>query len=334
MKKLQPVLNRISFMMPTSMTIRLTGQQLFIPVYHTLQGGYHLPHIKHLYPPKTSDQFEKDLDFLLKYYRPISLNDVFKIQQGEQQLKKNSFHLTFDDGLREVYEFALPILKRKGIPATVFLNSAFVDNQDLFFRYKASLLIEQLDSQKFSKTTLKEVNFKIGKTGTDLSATKKNILSIGFTERNILESIAELLNTSFNIFLKKQKPYLTTEQIHDLHNNSFTLGAHSINHPRYSEISFEEKIRQTKESIHFVQSTFNPKIRAFAFPFNDENVGQDFFQKIKNEKIVDLTFASNIFSNPKTPHQLQRFPMEGNLLNTSALFNFKSLYYFAKKNRS
>jgi hypothetical protein len=44
---------------------------------------------------------------------------------------------------------AMPILRRKGVPATVFVNSDFVDNQDLFFRFKAALIIDKNKSIKF-----------------------------------------------------------------------------------------------------------------------------------------------------------------------------------------
>ena len=316
MKKLLPYLNLFSRFIPTSLVIKITGQHLFIPVYHTLQGHYPLPHIHHLYPPKTISHFEKDLDFLLKHYQPISLQELYEVATGKRSLQKNSFHLTFDDGLREVYEFAFPILKQKGIPATVFLNSDFVDNQDLFFRYKASLLIQK--------------NMELGSDLKDNTSTLSNLLAINFAERKKLDDIADSLGVNFKQFLKTQQPYLSTKQIHILKNNNFTFGAHSVNHPKYSEISFDEKIRQTTESISFVQENFQENLKVFAFPFHDFDVENDFFGKIKTDKIAELTFGSAMFSRRNVGTHLQRFPMEGNMLDAEALFKFKSLYYFAR----
>jgi len=317
MKKLHPLLEWLSFFIPTSAVIKITGQQLFLPVYHTVQGHYSLPHIHHLYPPKSIAQFEKDLDFLLKYYQPISLDEVYQITTGKKTLQKNSFHLTFDDGLREVYEFAFPILQKKGIPATVFLNSDFVDNRDLFYRYKASLLIEENLKENANSKNKNQINF----------------LDISFDKRNKLDEAAEYLNLDFNQFLKKQQPYLTTPQIQELQNNDFTFGAHSINHPKYSEISFDEKVRQTEKSVQFVTQHFKEKYKTFAFPFHDFNIEDSYFEKMKNDEIIDLSFGSAIFPTKKIPNHLQRFPMEGNNLDTNALFNFKSLFYFAKNIR-
>ena len=60
--------------------------------------------------------FERHLDCLGKSFRFVSLDEI-----GDRLLNGLPFHepvaaITFDDGYRDVYELALPILERKGIP--------------------------------------------------------------------------------------------------------------------------------------------------------------------------------------------------------------------------
>ena len=43
------------------------------------------------------------------------------------------FALTFDDGWRDTYDAAFPIMRREGVPATVFLVSAAIDEDALFW---------------------------------------------------------------------------------------------------------------------------------------------------------------------------------------------------------
>lgn len=332
---MQGLLKLIAFFIPTQAVIRWTKQQLFLPTYHTIQGNYPLPHIHHLYPPKTAQQFEKDLDFLLKHYQPISLETLYDFVFENKALPKNSFFLSFDDGLREVYEFAFPILKRKGIPATIFLNSAFVDNKDLFFRYKASLLIEKIRTQNVSKNQLQTVEDVLSKNQLSQKSIPQKLLAIPFHQKYLLDDIAKILEFDFQIFLKTQKPYLSSEQINELHNNAFTFGAHSVNHPWYGELTEDEQLMQTKDSLDFVQQNFEPNHRVFAFPFHDQDVSDSFFEKIKNNTIAELTFGASLFPQRERTTHFQRFPMEGNRLPVEALFKLKSLYYFAKnRNKS
>jgi len=118
--------------------INISKQQLILPFYHLVSDD--APHfVNGLYKPKSIQQFKTDLDFLLKYYQPITLEQVIHYNKGKIKLEKPSFHLTFDDGLANFYHIVAPILTEKKIPATVFLNTDFVDNKELFYRYKEVL---------------------------------------------------------------------------------------------------------------------------------------------------------------------------------------------------
>ena len=125
-----------------------TGGNLIMPFYHAVQGEQALPHITRLYTPRSIATFKEDLEFFLKHFEPISLTELIKhVRKGEEP-DKPSFFLSFDDGLREVHDLVMPLLLEKGVPATIFLNSDFVDNKELFYRYKLSLLQELLNTKK------------------------------------------------------------------------------------------------------------------------------------------------------------------------------------------
>lgn len=63
-------------------------------------------------------------------YRAISIDVFVDWLEGVAQLPSGSFLLTFDDGYRGVYEYALPVLQDLGWPFAVFLVSDFVGRQD------------------------------------------------------------------------------------------------------------------------------------------------------------------------------------------------------------
>lgn len=230
------------------------------------------------------EQFKADLDYFLKYYEPISLHDLIAIKNGEKELKKNSFHITFDDGLSEFYHVAAPILKEKGIPATVFLNSDFIDNQNLFYRFKVSLLIEEIYAN--------------------------GLLDAPMGDMEAIDELAKENGIDFDNYLKKEQPYLNSTQIKELIVQGFTFGAHSKNHPLYSSLSLDDQLQQTKESIKWVTSQFELAYKAFSFPFTDDGVSKEFFDEIKNE--VDITFGCAGLKKQTIPFHFQRLGMEKN----------------------
>lgn len=306
--------------------LALSGKKLVLPFYHTV-SNQPLAHISPLYKHKRVDEFEADLDFLLQHFSPISLEEVFLYRKGELALQKPSFHLSFDDGLREVFTVAKPILKARGVPATIFVNPDFVGNKALFFRYKAALLIQELMNSGIGELTEFPLHSKI-KT---VNAWKKWILSAKHNQSKQLDELAILLNVDFDSFLKKEKPYLEIPELRKLQEEGFAIGAHSMNHPEYQYLNEEEQLQQTLESMTWVQQHFPQKITAFAFPFTDFGVRKSFFEQLSSSpKKPDLLFGTAGLNEGINEYHLQRSPME---LGISAKQMYETdLLYFILKN--
>lgn len=68
------------------------------------------------------EQFERQLDALAAWgYTPITLEQWAEIRDGRQKPPKRPIGITFDDGYRCVYENAWPLLRSRGMTASVFL---------------------------------------------------------------------------------------------------------------------------------------------------------------------------------------------------------------------
>jgi peptidoglycan/xylan/chitin deacetylase (PgdA/CDA1 family) len=74
-----------------------------------------------LRPAKVAD-FEKQMQYLSKVYNPISLDKMAQHIQDGTSLPAKAIAITFDDGYRDNYENAYPILRKYNIPATFFLT--------------------------------------------------------------------------------------------------------------------------------------------------------------------------------------------------------------------
>ncbi len=288
-------------------TLVSTSKQYTIyPFYHTVTDDY-LPHISPLYKPKTIKEFQNDIDFLLKHFSPISAEDVYLSAKGEIKITKPSFHLSFDDGLREVYDIIFPILYQKGIPATVFVNSDFVDNKNLFYRYKAALIIDKIN-QGISINEVREIS----KLLMPFDKSKKNItskiLKINYLNCHILDEIASFLGIDFQSYLQNKKPYLSSIELKELHSKGFAIGGHSIDHPLYSLISEDKQIKQTLDSCSFAQKSFNEEYAYFAFPFSDAGIKDSFFSKIFDS--VSLTFGISGINAKQNGCHIGRIDME------------------------
>ncbi len=274
--------------------IKHSGKKIIFPFYHIVSDA-DCPHIKHLYPIKRTSKFEEELDFLQKHFRAINLEELMNHIQNGTQPEKPSFFLSFDDGLRECFSVIAPILKRRNIPAAIFLNTGFVGNQDLFFRYKVSLIIDASRNSKF-----------------ELRTSKEELLKLTYHDSGIIDELAKELNIDFEEFLQKEKPYMSWEEIEELKNQGFYFGGHSVDHPLYSQISLEEQMDQTRKSVDETIKNLNLDYRIFSFPFTDEGVKKEFYNWIFDEEVCELTFGTRRMKIDEFPRNIHRFGLEPN----------------------
>lgn len=71
--------------------------------------------------------FRDQMDYLIENGFPIiSLQTFTQHFQNGERLPPNAVVITFDDGWKSTYDYAFPILKERGLPATVFVYTDFV----------------------------------------------------------------------------------------------------------------------------------------------------------------------------------------------------------------
>jgi len=117
------------------------GQKLIIPLFSfnksgLKSGGYQTVPVLAYYsfsenkPNKisiTQDDFKAQMKYLKENnYHVIKLDQLLDFLDYKEQIPDKSVVITFDDGWSSVYDFATPILKKYGFPATFFIYTDFI----------------------------------------------------------------------------------------------------------------------------------------------------------------------------------------------------------------
>ena len=106
--------------------------------YHYIRESFDAP-----YPSifgVTPSEFINQLDILGRSAEFLSLDDVVEIIDGETTMPQRSVVITFDDGFKEQFELAWPILKSKGIPAIFFINTKPIEEEFVTTTHKIHVL--------------------------------------------------------------------------------------------------------------------------------------------------------------------------------------------------
>jgi peptidoglycan/xylan/chitin deacetylase (PgdA/CDA1 family) len=316
-----------SGLVPVDKLIRLTSRKILLPFYHTISDTP-LPHVNHLYTIRNTKQFISDIDFFCSHFEPISLSELFEVVIRQKPLKKPVFHLTFDDGLKGVYSIIAPILEKKSIPATFFLNTKFIDNKALFYRYKIALIISCIESNyKKHNNELPEIP---GVIASDRSSLKQVLLQLKYDDQIIIDSFSKNLGIDFDEYLRTEQPYLKSDEVNDLIHRGFTIGSHSVDHPHFKEISLNDQKDQVMNSFTFLMQKFNIETKYFSFPFSDEGVRIEFFNWLYDTENCRLSFGTSGLKDDFNKRHLHRIAVESDAGIAEKIIKSEYLYFVLK----
>ena len=288
----------------------LSGASLVVPYYHMVSNA-HVPHVSHLYRFRSIPEFKADVEFIARHFEPLALSDIVDALNGTRQLRRPCFHLTFDDGFREMHDIVAPILEQAGVPATFFLNTAFLDGGGLAHHNILSILLDRLESReaRLGAASARLESLLPPQTG-DCTTVKARMLSIRYRQKSLVKSLTETLEVDVDQYVRETQPYLSTEEIAKLLDKGFTIGAHSHDHPLYADLSLDEQIAQTRTSLQWLDARFGVRPRAFAFPHNDSGVDATFFNAVFSEPPLDVSFGTGGMVGHFYPRNIERFTME------------------------
>ncbi len=211
--------------------------------------------------------FEQQMRYLARYYKVASISEIVRhLDEGEST--EALVGITFDDGYRDNYENALPILQRYGLPATIFLTTGSIDSDE-------PLWFERL-AEAVKKTARDHLDLEIDiprrfwmRTMAERVASSRQIFlllrSLENAERNQrLTEILKLLGAEQKS--ERRNKMLTWEQARIMQTNRIEFGAHTVSHPFLSRLTPSEAVWEICESKRRIEEELQQPVHDFAYP--------------------------------------------------------------------
>ncbi|MBP2831008.1 polysaccharide deacetylase family protein [Aquimarina sp. U1-2] len=299
-------------------------KQPLFPYYHIVSDKA-VHHIDNLYDFKNKKQFEEDLDFLLHTYKPLDPEALWN-----NGCTENSFLLTFDDGLSEIYTNIYPILKSKGIKAIFFINPDFVDNKEILYKHEISIVINHLKKSNVTNEQKEKLGRMLFNTTENYNTTSaiKAVKNITYQEREMVRKVSKILKINIEEYLAKNKPYVSSENIKEMLNDGFFFGSHTMSHPPLQQLTIEEQKKQIIDAIEWMKNQFHIKQPSFAFPFTDRGISKSVIQHILDYDQNLLIFGNSGMKKDVNNRIIQRFSLEkpskkiGKVICTEHLYKY------------
>ena len=109
--------------------IRNQRNRYRILVYHRVNDQRHVDNPVAKSMSVRVAHFERQMKFLNKYFNVMSVDCLADVLEQKKPLPKRALAITFDDGYRDNYMYAFPLLKKYQFPATIFLTTGMIGTQ-------------------------------------------------------------------------------------------------------------------------------------------------------------------------------------------------------------
>jgi peptidoglycan/xylan/chitin deacetylase (PgdA/CDA1 family) len=87
------------------------------------------------------ETFARQMAFLRRHFRLLSIDELAEHLRSGRPLPSRSCVVTFDDGWRDNFEHALPILRGQQVPAVIFVATDYIGSADCFWQERLARLL-------------------------------------------------------------------------------------------------------------------------------------------------------------------------------------------------
>ena len=217
------------------------------------------------------DIFTWQMELLARCFNVLSLREALAAVDAGR-VPPRAVCITFDDGYRSVHDLALPVLRRLGLPATVFVSSGYVDGRtmwnDRIVEAVETLPAEELDLAEFGLGvySLRSMPERAATLGTLTEASKylppqERSRLVGRLQTLVGERASEGL-------------MLTPEMVVNLDRHGIEIGAHTVSHPILTSLDDASAMQEIRDGKRELEELIGKPVTLFAYP--NGKVGKDF----------------------------------------------------------
>ncbi len=243
--------------------------QIKILMYHSIapKESYYVRGIGVTVKPTT---FEEQLSYLRQHYRVIPLHQLI-LELRDGCVGEKTVVLTFDDGFRDSYEFAWPILHKYGVRATVFLNKDVIERGKILWIHRFTYLANCAGMEHLWKLASQRWPALAGvhstRTGRFMVLMNYLVDQVLPVDRDTF--LAEAFR-SFEIADPAHRGsdlYLRWDQVHEMAADGIEFGNHTRSHENLARLSEREQQCEIVTARDIIAEMLPGSMIPFAYPF-------------------------------------------------------------------
>lgn len=290
--------------LPLQTTLKLLGKWAGVLVlnYHRVGDPGGQPWDRTLWSA-SAEELDGQLQTLARCTEVIDPDDVpaaMRAGRGRRVL------LTFDDGYRDNYELAFPLLRRHRLTATFFPATGFLDNRRSSWWDEIAWMVNHAGGARRRADTTHSggrattvasllpagISWETSSRDATIAAlvARYKALPDGDGEP-FLEQLAEASGSGRCGVSEVEALWMTWEMAREMHAAGMQIGGHTVSHPLLARLPVERQREEISTCARRLSEELGVAMRWFAYPVGGRDTFTHLTQEILRDCGVQLAFS-------------------------------------------
>jgi peptidoglycan/xylan/chitin deacetylase (PgdA/CDA1 family) len=227
---------------------KLSGRRIVLTLHRVLHGE----EVKDCYNPYLAlsvTSFDELLRFLRERLNVLTLDELLASAEKPGNGRKPICALTFDDGWEDNYRVAFPILKKYGLPATIFLATGYIGSSELMPEERLFRLWNRAEQQNRTHVLSRELSaaFETPISSGDKTLTDYHALSKTLPHTRKIAVLREL-EQKYGAERQTRSQFLSWEQVHEMARDGVRFESHTVHHKLLAQETDSDILDEIGES--------------------------------------------------------------------------------------
>ena len=233
-------------------------------MYHRVEDPEGAPSLDPALLSTTPQEFEQQIDHVAARRPILSLEQLLAVRRGEAAAPKGAVLLTVDDAYRDFADNVWPVLRRKGLPVTLFVPTGYPGDPERAFWW------DRIHWAVASTARSGIVETPAG--ALDLSSDASKAAACRAVRDWVWATPDEEAMAGIDTIVRELEAPESTgsvlgwDELRRLREEGVTLGAHSQSHPRLDQIPLDRAVDEVVGSIADLRAEVGEAPPAVAFP--------------------------------------------------------------------
>ena len=217
----------------------------------------------------TNEAFYHQMRFVRENFHVVTFRDLLECERAGKDWPDRGLIVTFDDGYRDNYTNAFPVLRELKIPATIFLATGHIGEEKLFWWDLIAFCFKRTDCDSVDLPEISTEPVSLADTGERKQAINLVLEWIKRAADETRQSFLERLPDRLGVTLDDDLAFaihLSWDEVRTMSEGGVEFGSHTVTHPVLANVNADRLAVELRESKATIERETGKEAIAFAYP--------------------------------------------------------------------